>query len=97
MATLNQVRPTRVLTLNDLADIEDKFGGLDKVDLTKFTVLRYILWLVLRKDDNKMDERAVGDKFSLDTMRDEIDKVLRSSGLIGNDEEGVSEGKAPEA
>jgi hypothetical protein len=97
MATLNQVRPTRVLTLNDLADIEDKFGGLDKVDLTKFTVLRYILWLVLRKDDNKMDERAVGDKFSLDTMRDEIDKVLRSSGLIGNDEGGVSEGKAPGA
>lgn len=97
MATLNQVRPTRVLTLNDLADIEDKFGGLDKVDLTKFTVLRYILWLVLRKDDNKMDERAVGDKFSLDTMRDEIDKVLRSSGLIGNDEGVVAEGKAPEA
>jgi hypothetical protein len=30
-------------------------------------------------------------------MRDEIDKVLRSSGLIGNDEGGVSEGKAPEA
>lgn len=97
MATLNQVRPTRVLTLNDLADIEDKFGGLDKVDLTKFTVLRYILWLVLRKDDNNMDERAVGDKFSLDTMRDEIDKVLRSSGLIGNDEGVVAEGKAPEA
>jgi hypothetical protein len=97
MATLNEVRPSRVLTLNDLADIEDKFGGLDKVDLTKFTVLRYILWLVLRKDDKNMDERSVGDKFSLDTMRDEIDKVLRTSGLIGNDEVGVSEGKAPGA
>jgi hypothetical protein len=97
MADLNQVRAKRVLTLNDLADIEEKFGGLDKVDLTKFTVLRYILWLVLRKDDKTYDERAVGDKFSLDTMRDEIDKVLRSSGLIGNDEEGITEGKAPEA
>jgi hypothetical protein len=94
MASLNEVRPTRVLTLNDLADIEDKFGGLDKVDLTKFTVLRYILWLVLKKDDVKLDERTVGDQFSLDTMREEIDKVLRSSGLIGAaDEEGAS-GKA---
>lgn len=95
MATLNEVRPKRVLTLNDLADIEDKFGGLDKVDLSKFTVLRYILWLVLKKDDPKLEERVVGDSFSLDTMRDEIDKVLRSSGLIGP--EGTEEGKAQEA
>jgi hypothetical protein len=93
MASLNEVRPTRVLTLNDLADIEDKFGGLDKVDLTKFTVLRYILWLVLKKDDAKLDERTVGDQFSLDTMREEIDKVLRSSGLIGAADEEGAEGK----
>ena len=93
MANLNEVRAARVLNLKDLADSEEKFGGLDKVDLTRFTVLRYILWLVLRKDDPKIDERMVGERFSLDTMREEIDTVLRSSGLIGNGEEGI-EGKA---
>lgn len=94
MANLTQVRPTKVLTLNDLADIEEKYGSLDQIDLTKFTVIRYILWLVLKKDE-PLTEREVGDRFSLDTMREEIDKVMRASGLLGGEEAG--EGKAEEA
>jgi hypothetical protein len=96
MANLSQVRPTKVLTLNDLADIEEKYGSLDQIDLTKFTVIRYILWLVLKKDEPQLSEREVGDRFSLDTMREEIDKVMRASGLLGAETEGAS-GKAEEA
>lgn len=96
MANLSQVRPTKVLTLNDLADIEEKYGSLDQIDLTKFTVIRYILWLVLRKDEPQLTEREVGDRFSLDTMRDEIDKVMRASGLLGGEVEGAA-GKSEEA
>jgi len=96
MANLAQVRPTKVLTLNDLADIEEKYGSLDQIDLTKFTVIRYILWLVLKKDE-PITEREVGDRFTLDTMREEIDKVMRASGLIGADEAVGAEGKEAEA
>jgi hypothetical protein len=96
MANLAQVRPTKVLTLNDLADIEEKYGSLDQIDLTKFTVIRYILWLVLKKDE-PITEREVGDRFTLDTMREEIDKVMRASGLIGADEAAGAEGKEAEA
>jgi hypothetical protein len=85
-----------VLTLNDLADIEEKYGSLDQIDLTKFTVIRYILWLVLKKDE-PITEREVGDRFTLDTMREEIDKVMRASGLIGADEAAGAEGKEAEA
>ena len=96
MANLSQVRPTKVLTLNDLADIEEKYGSLDQIDLTKFTVIRYILWLVLKKDEGQLTEREVGDRFSLDTMRDEIDKVMRASGLLGGEADAPA-GKAEEA
>jgi hypothetical protein len=96
MANLAQVRPTKVLTLNDLADIEEKYGSLDQIDLSKFTVIRYILWLVLKKDE-PITEREVGDRFTLDTMREEIDKVMRASGLIGADEAAGAEGKEAEA
>jgi len=96
MANLQQVRPTKVLTLNDLADIEEKYGSLDQIDLTKFTVIRYILWLVLKKDE-PLTEREVGDRFSLDTMREEIDKVMRASGLLGGADEADGAGKAEEA
>jgi hypothetical protein len=96
MANLAQVRPTKVLTLNDLADIEEKYGSLDQIDLTKFTVIRYILWLVLKKDE-PITEREVGDRFTLDTMREEIDKVMRAIGLIGADEAAGAEGKEAEA
>jgi hypothetical protein len=96
MANLSQVRPTKVLTLNDLADIEEKYGSLDQIDLTKFTVIRYILWLVLKKDEPQLTEREVGDRFSLDTMREEIDKVMRARGLLGGEAEGAA-GKSEEA
>jgi len=38
----------------------------------------------------------VGDRFSLDTMREEIDKVMRASGLLGGEAEGAA-GKSEEA
>lgn len=60
------------LDLNDLADIEDRVGDVDLLDLTKISHQRLILWLVLRKADPalspaereacayKMTERQVG-------------------------------------
>jgi hypothetical protein len=95
MADLAELKAKRALNLNDLAEIEEQFGPLDKIDLGRFGVVRKILWLVIRKEEPAITELQVGERFNVQTMQTEVDKVLRASGLLGTDE--VAEGKAEAA
>jgi hypothetical protein len=87
MGTLTELKAKKALNLNDLAEIEDKFGPLDKIDLARFAVVRKILWLVIRKDEPEVTETEVGERFNIQTMQEEVQKVLRASGLLGSDED----------
>lgn len=95
MADLAEIKAKRALNLNDLAEIEDQFGSLDKIDLGRFAVVRKILWLVIKKEEPAITELQVGERFNVQTMQQEVDKVLRASGLLGTDE--AAEGKAEAA
>jgi hypothetical protein len=91
MSNLAELKGKQALNLNDLADLEEQFGPLDVIDLARFVVIRKILWLVLRKDESAITLEQVGERFTLATMQEEVNKVLKASGLLGSDE--VSEGK----
>jgi|APGre2960657373_1045057.scaffolds.fasta_scaffold15984_2 hypothetical protein len=91
MGTLAELKAKKALNLNDLAEIEEKFGPLDQIDLARFSVVRKILWLVIRKDETEVTELEVGERFNIQTMQEEVQKVLKASGLLGSDED--SEGK----
>lgn len=95
MATLADVKASKALNLNDLADIEEQFGALDQLDLARFSVVRKILWLVIRKGEPDVTETEVGERFNVRTMQEEVNKVLKASGLLGSDED--AEGKAEAA
>ena len=95
MGNLTEIKAKKSLNLNDLAELEENFGGLDKIDLSRFTVVRKILWLVIRKTEPTITELEVGDRFNLQTMQEEVQKVLKASGLLGTDE--ADEGKADAA
>lgn len=85
---LGAARSKSALNLNDLADIQEKYGSLDKIDLTNFSVVRFVLWLIIRKEEKDITEREVGDRFDMQTMQSEMTNVLRRSGLIGEDDAG---------
>lgn len=87
MGTLAELKAKKALNLNDLAEIEEKFGPLDQIDLARFSVVRKILWLVIRKDETEVTELEVGERFNIQTMQEEVQKVLRASGLLGSDED----------
>jgi hypothetical protein len=95
MGNLTEIKAKKSLNLNDLAELEENFGGLDKIDLSRFTVVRKILWLVIKKTEPAITELEVGDRFNLQTMQEEVQKVLKASGLLGTDE--ADEGKAEAA
>ena len=90
MGNLTELKGGKALNLNDLAELEEEFGPLDKVDLSRFTVIRKILWLVIRKGEQVTLEQ-VGERFNIQTMQEEVNKVLKASGLLGSDE--VTSGK----
>jgi hypothetical protein len=90
MGNLVELKGKKALNLNDLAELEEEFGPLDKVDLSRFTIIRKILWMVIRKEEQVTLEQ-VGERFNIQTMQEEVNKVLRASGLLGSDE--ASEGK----
>jgi len=103
MAELKSVRNKGALTLNDLADLEEKFDTrLDQLDTTRFTVLRYIMWLVIRREEPGATEHLVGERFNLQSLQVEALAVLRRSGLLPEVDEGgaaepteaLKEGKA---
>jgi hypothetical protein len=91
MGNLVELKGGKALNLNDLAELEEEFGPLDKVDLSRFTVIRKILWLVIRKSEDGVSIEQVGERFNIQTMQQEVEKVLKASGLLGSDE--VSAGK----
>lgn len=91
MGNLVELKGKKALNLNDLADLEEQFGSLDKVDLSRFAVVRKILWLVIRKDEPEISLEQVGERFNIQTMQEEVNKVLKASGLLGSDD--VSSGK----
>ena len=92
MGNLVELKGKKALNLNDLAALEEDYGSLDKIDLSRFTVIRKILWLVLRKEDSSLTLEDVGERFNIQTMQEEVNKVLKASGLLGSDE--VPAGKA---
>jgi hypothetical protein len=92
MGNLVELKGKKALNLNDLAELEEQFGSLDRIDLGRFSVIRKILWLVIKKDEVGVTEEQVGERFNIQTMQEEVNKVLKASGLLGSDE--VSEGKA---
>jgi len=54
------------LDLNDLADIEDKYGSLDVLSTsTKLSELRFMLYLMMRKDIKGLTLESVGQKISV--------------------------------
>lgn len=91
MSNLAELKGKKALNLNDLAELETEFGPLDVIDLARFVVIRKILWLVIRKDEPAITLDQVGERFTIQTMQEEVNKVLKASGLLGTDE--VSEGK----
>lgn len=91
MGNLVELRGKKALNLNDLAELEEQFGSLDKIDLSRFAVVRKILWLVIKKDEPDISLEQVGERFNIQTMQTEVNKVLKASGLLGSDE--VEEGK----
>ena len=91
MGTLTELKGKNALNLNDLAELEDHFGSLDQIDLARFGVIRRILWLVVKKSEPGISEEQVGERFTMDTMQEEVTKVLRASGLLPAAE--TSEGK----
>ena len=86
MGNLVELKGGKALNLNDLAELEEEFGPLDKVDLSRFTVIRKILWLVIRKGEDGISIEQVGERFNVQTMQEEVNKVLKASGLLGSDE-----------
>lgn len=91
MGNLVELKGKKALNLNDLAELEEQFGSLDKIDLGRFAVVRKILWLVIRKDEPEISIEQVGERFNIQTMQTEVNKVLKASGLLGSDE--TDEGK----
>lgn len=92
MGDLAELRAKKALNLNDLAELEEQFGPLDQIDLGRFAVVRKILFLVIKKDEPAITEVQVGERFNIQTMQEEVQKVLKASGLLGADE--AAEGKA---
>jgi len=91
MGNLAELKGKKALNLNDLAELEEDYGSLDKIDLSRFSIIRKILWLVIRKEETDVTLEQVGERFTIATMQEEVNKVLRASGLLGSDE--ASEGK----
>jgi len=90
--SLGDIRPTnKALNLNDLAELEEKFGALDSINFSKVSTLRYVLWLVLKKEDGALTLEQVGERFDLSNLNKEIEPILEASGLRGD-----GEGKALE-
>lgn len=90
---LGEIRPTnKALNLNDLADLEEKFGTLDSINFSKVSTLRYVLWLVLKKEDASVTLEQVGERFDLSNLNKEIEPILEASGLRGDGEGKALEG-----
>lgn len=91
MSKLAEISGSRALSLNDLADLEEKFGSIDKINWNSFAVLRFVLWLADRKTNPGKTERELGEELDMSTLQDKATTLLRSSGLLPDED---AEGKA---
>lgn len=86
------------LNFNNLVAIEEKFGDLDNMDLSKVSTQRFVLWLILSQSDPELTEHQVGSLLTLQHLKDAnglILTVFRASGLAedGTVEEAETPGK----
>ena len=91
MTKLSEISASNALSLNDLADLEEKFGSIDKINWNSFSVLRFVLWLADRKINPGKTERELGEELNMTTLQDKATTLLRASGLLPDED---AEGKA---
>ena len=91
MTKLSEISASNTLSLNDLADLEEKFGSIDKINWNSFSVLRFVLWLADRKVNPGKTERELGEELNMSTLQDKATTLLRASGLLPDED---AEGKA---
>ena len=94
MGNLVELKGKKALNLNDLSELEEEYGSLDKIDLSRFSIIRKILWMVIRKEEPAVTLDEVGERFNIQTMQEEVNKVLKASGLLGGDEATEGKGEA---
>ncbi len=73
----------RPMTFNDLCDLEDRFGDVANIDLSRVAGQRFVLWVILRGETG-LTEREVGELLTIDqpeAVGEFIGEVLRMSGL----------------
>jgi hypothetical protein len=83
-------------TFNDLAEIEDRFGSLGEIDLTRVKMQRFIVFLALRKHRPEMSEEGAGDILTLDAgaaVGEFIGSIMRGSGLTSENPEDAEASK----
>ncbi|MBA3875570.1 MAG: hypothetical protein C0498_01315 [Anaerolinea sp.] len=76
-----------VLDLNDLADLEESFGDLDKIDWSRLAVVRCVLWLVARHEEPEITITEVGRRFTVRNLLATSRRVLTKSGVIGEEQD----------
>ena len=91
MTKLSEISASNALSLNDLADLEEKFGSIDKINWNSFSVLRFVLWLADRKIHQGKTERELGEELNMSTLQETATTLLRASGLLPDED---AEGKA---
>ncbi len=91
MTKLSEISTSNALSLNDLADLEEKFGSIDTINWNSFAVLRFVLWLAARKSEPGKTERQLGEELNMTTLQDKATTLLRASGLLPDED---AEGKA---
>ena len=76
------------LTFNDLCDLEERFGDVGDIDLSRASTQRYLLWLVLRAPGEGQkrfeSEQMLGSLLALDDPRrtsEFVAEVFRLCGL----------------
>lgn len=70
-----------VLSLNAMAELEDKYGSIDnafeKIKKGSIATIRFLLWCVLVPDgDTDLTERAIGRLIKLDNIQEIMTSVM---------------------
>lgn len=92
--TLSAAQGKSALTLNDLALLEDRYGSLSDIDFTRFSILRTVLWLSIRKTEKDITEEQVGERFDLTNLLTEVQPVLKASGLAAGEDDATGKASA---
>ena len=87
------------LTLNAMAELEDKFGSVDKafeaMDKGSIKATRFVLWAALQVNgDESLTEQRVGDLIDMNIMADVMQAI---SAAAGEDLPEKLDGQAPNA